>query len=99
MDNGFVKLAKPSKESVFSTKDMKFSAGLYQQLNVHHTIQYISPFHIYFGRVNIGNEVLGSMLNNHSSTPSSVISAYWPIHGNVITAFAQGRISIGSVMF
>lgn len=49
MDNGFVKLAKPSKESVFRTEDMKFLAALYQQLNVHHTIQYISPFHIYFG--------------------------------------------------
>ena len=49
MDNAFVKLAKPSKESVFRTEDMKFLAALYQQLNVHHIIQYISPFHIYFG--------------------------------------------------
>ena len=32
------------------------------------------------------------MLNNHSSTSPSVISAYWPIHGNVITAFAQGQL-------
>ena len=38
------------------------------------------------------------MLNNHSSTSSSVISAYWPIHGNVITVFEQGQISIGSAM-
>ena len=99
MDNAYVKLAGPSKEAVFGEEEMKLLVSLYQQLNPHHTIQYVSPFYVYSGRLNMGSEVFGSTMNNHSCKSSSVISAYWPIHGNVITAFEHGQISIGSVLF
>lgn len=98
-EHGILKLLNPTRESVFSAEEITHLTALYQQLNAHYTVQYVSPFYVYSGRVNFGGETLGSTLNNHSSILSSVLSAYWPIHGNDITVFDSGHISIGRVEF
>jgi len=74
-------------------------AELYQQLNQAHTIQYVPPFYTYAGRVNVGSDTLGSTLNHHSCQSSSIISAYWPTHGNTITAIDGSQLSIGRAMY
>ena len=90
---------EPRKEAIFTEEETSCLSSLYQQLNFLDKIEYVSPFYTYSGRVNLGGDVLGSTLNSQSALSSSVISAYWPTHGNIITAYHNNHVNIGKVMY
>lgn len=98
-DNYFIKLMEPTREAVFTEKETSCLTALYQQLNTLDKLEYVSPFYTYSGRVSLGGDILGSTLNNRSAVSSSVISAYWPTHGSIITAYNSDHSNIGKVMF
>ena len=41
----------------------------------------------HFTHIQVGDDILGSTLNNQSAISLSIISAYWPTHGDTITAY------------
>lgn len=89
---------EPTREAVFTEEETPCLGALYQQLNILNKIEYACPFYTYSGRVSLGGDILGSTLNNQSAV-SSIISAYWPTHGNTITAYNNDHTNIGKVMF
>ena len=98
-DSGYTDLLLPHKELVFDNTERRHLQGIYQQLNPCSTIEYISPFYTHSGRVSIGGDILGSVVNNRSAKSSSVIAAYWPTNGNNITNIDYSYRSIGRVMY
>ena len=80
---------------------MKDLCNFYCQLhaNAGKEIEYVSPFYKYYGRVSIGGDILGSLLNSKSARSSSVIAAYWPTYGSDLNNFDHSQRSIGKVQY
>lgn len=98
-DSGYTTLFQPTEELVFDSDDIEHLHSLYQQLYPGYEIHYISPFYLCSGRLGIGDDVIGSDLNNRSAKSSSVIAAYWPTCGNNISSFDTSQRSIGRVQY
>ena len=98
-DNGYTELLLPHKELVFDNTEMRHLQCLYQQLSPCYTIEYVSPFYTHSGRVSIGGDILGSIVNNRTAKSSSVVAAYWPTSGNNITNINYSCRSIGKVIY
>ena len=98
-DSIFTQLQEPQLESVFNSHDCEQLHSLYQQLNPHCSIEYISPFYIRSGRASIGGDILGSTMNNRSARSLSTIAAYWPTEGNSISCINYSHKSIGKVSY
>ena len=71
----------------------------YQQLNLHCSVQYLSPFNVPHGRVLYGDEILSSTLDHKSANSSSFVSAFWPSGGNSLMDYDKACVSVGQVEF
>ena len=98
-DNVHIKRLGVGKECLFSSLEIKHLHGVYSQLNPGKTIEYVSPFYHRYGKVSIGGDILGSVLNSHSAQSSSVIAAFWGTFGHDINRFTQSERSIGKVQY
>ena len=100
-DNDYIKLLGSGTEYVFTSLEMKDLCNFYCQLhaNAGKEIEYVSPFYKYYGRVSIGGDILGSLLNSKSARSSSVIAAYWPTYGSDLNNFDHSQRSIGKVQY
>ena len=58
---------------------------MYEQLYPNFTVVYVSPFHYRCNRVKLGGDLLGTVCNAASSTPSSVITVFWPTRNEELT--------------
>lgn len=77
-NTGIIKCLPPLYENVFSAENHEYILGIYNELYPEFTVENVSPFFIKCGRVLLGGQLIGSMVNVMSSNTSAVITAFWP---------------------
>ena len=68
---------------MFDNEILSHLTNLYEQLH-QCTVGYVLPFHVCSGRLAVGSDILGLMLNSRSAISSSIIAAYWPTRGSAM---------------
>lgn len=96
---GVVTLLAPLHEDVFDSEEVQQLELLYKQLYPHQVVVRVSPFYIRSGHASLYNQVIGSVMNATSSNSSSVIMAYWPTRGSVLSNIDYSRMKVGRVQY
>ena len=96
---GMVTLLAPLHEDIFDSEEVQQLELLYKQLYPHSVVARVSPFYIRSGRAALCNQVIGSVMNATSCNSSSVIMAYWPSRGNVLSNIDYSRMKVGRVQY
>lgn len=98
-NEGFVKLMPPLYEDILFPEQVDNLNFLYQQLYPNKVVLPSSPFYSKTGRVTLGNELIGSVMNATSCNSCSVIVAYWPSSGNTLSNITYSHKSVGVIQY
>lgn len=96
VNDGSVIQLKPLREGVFSSSTLQLLDHLYTQLYPHHTVS-LPPFYTRSGRIVIGGQLIGSVMNRCSANSSSVIMSFWPSNGDDLSPINYSRMRVGVV--
>ncbi len=96
---GLVQRLPPFHERIFPSTTVQELELIYKQLYPHQNIAHVPPFYSCCGRVTIGGDLVGSMLNAASANSASVVMAHWPTRGNDLSAIDFARMRVGVIQF
>jgi len=98
-NEGVVKLLPPLHEHILFPEQVSNLNSLYKQLYPNKVVLPTSPFYSCSGRVALGNELIGSVMNATSCNSCSVIVAYWPSRGDTLSNITYSHKSVGVVQY
>ena len=98
-NQGVVKLLPPLHEDILYPEQASNLNSLYKQLYPNKVVLPTSPFYTHSGRVTLGNELIGSVMNATSCNSCSVIVAYWPSKGNTLSNITYSYRNVGVVQY
>lgn len=95
-----IRLLPPFKKKILSSIMLENLKALYSKLYPSTVFPQISPFYDHYGRVKLGDDIIGSSSpgRTYNNAASSVIMAYWPKSGD-FSSIDYSRMKVGIIRY